>query len=111
MAAHQAITHAWWENRRHQFDLTTSELVLEEAAKGDPQAAEKRLLHLADLPILAVPEDAIQLAPAIVRSTALPEKAYADAVHIATAAIHRTDYLLTWNCTHIANAELLPRVS
>lgn len=52
-----------------------------------------------------------KLGVTIVQKGLLPQTAYPDALHIATAAVHQVDYLLTWNCTHIANAEILPRIA
>lgn len=110
-AAHQQITADWWEGRRADFDLVVSELVVGEASQGDPDAARRRLEALEGIPLLDVTEEARQLAVAVIREGLLPAAAFPDALHIATATIHEVDYLLTWNCAHIANAELLPRVA
>jgi hypothetical protein len=110
-AAHQQISLDWWENRRSDFHLVTSLLVVNEARLGDPAAAERRLAMLTGIPLLEVTDAAQELAVAIVREGLLPPSAYPDALHIATTAVHQVDYLLTWNCNHIANAELLPRIA
>jgi hypothetical protein len=110
-AAHQHITARWWDLRRSCFDVWTSELVLEEAARGDHAAAVRRIGSLDGIPLLKVTTEASRLASEIVRAHLLPDRAFPDALHIALAAVHAVDYLLTWNCTHIANAELLPRVT
>lgn len=109
-AAHQHVTARWWAHRRVAFELWASELVLEEAARGAPDAAQRRLAVLKDLPLLKVTAEAKILAVEIVKGHLLPERAFPDALHISVAAIHGVDYLLTWNCAHIANAEILPRV-
>ncbi len=109
VAAHQHLTRRWW-NQRDQFELLTSELVLEEASLGDPALAKKRLALLEELHALGITDEASALAHAILRASVLPAKAFADALHISTAAVHSLDYLVTWNCSHIANAQLLPRV-
>lgn len=111
VAAHQEITVHWWERRRHDFDLAVSELVLREAAAGDPEVAQRRLAVLAGLPRLALTEDVLELGAEFVRRRLLPEKAAEDGLHIAVATIHRTDYLLTWNCAHIANPEIQERLA
>lgn len=111
VAAHQEITVHWWERRRHDFDLVVSELVLRESAGGDPEIARLRLAVLAGLPRLALTEEAIWLGTEFVRRRILPEKASEDGLHIAVAAVHRVDYLLTWNCTHIANPEIQERLA
>ncbi len=110
-AAHQLITSTWWSAHRARFDLVTSELVLEEAGRGDSKAAEKRLAALQGIPTVRITSDATALASSIVRENLLPARAFPDALHISISAIYSVEYLLTWNCAHIANAELLPRVT
>ncbi|HEX5720573.1 MAG TPA: type II toxin-antitoxin system VapC family toxin [Thermoanaerobaculia bacterium] len=110
-AAHQLLTARWWSLRRQEFEILTSELVLEEAKRGDPEAAAKRLAAIEGIPLLGVTPAASELAGSIVRAHLLPAKAFPDALHIALASVHAVEYLLTWNCSHIANAELLPRVT
>ena len=106
VAAHQEITHRWWKRRRREFLLYCSQAVIREASAGDKRAAAKRLAALEDLPLLEVNESAKRLAAALVEAAALPDKATEDALHIALATAHGMDYLLTWNCKHIANAEI-----
>ena len=108
-AAHQQITREWW-TRRGVFELYTSRLVVEECRAGDPEAASDRLAALAGVPLLEQTAEAATLAEALMRGVPLPERAAADALHIAIAAVHGVDYLLTWNCTHIANVTLRPRI-
>ncbi len=110
-AAHQLITTRWWSRRRADFGLVISELVLEEAARGDADAAAQRLEALEGIPLLGITSAASDLAGSIVRAHLLPARAFPDALHIAIASVHAVEYLLTWNCSHIANAELLPRVT
>lgn len=110
-AAHQQISLDWWERRRHDFDLVASLLVVNEARLGNPELAAKRLALLEGLLLLEVTAPAQKLAVTMVQKGLLPQTAYPDALHIATAAVHQVDYLLTWNCTHIANAEILPRIA
>lgn len=104
------LTRWWWEVARESFDLVTSELVLLEAAEGDSQAAAERLAILTTLPRLTIPEKATELAAILVSSAALPAKAAVDALHVAVAALHGVDYLLTWNCKHLANATLRAKI-
>jgi hypothetical protein len=87
-----------------------SQVVLEEAAAGDRNEARKRLVAIRGLPSLAINDEAIDLAEAILTSRALPDKAARDATHIAVSAVQRIQYLLTWNCRHLANAEIYPDV-
>jgi len=104
-AAHQQITSAWWE-RRDEFELVVSESVLRECGAGDPDAAQRRLGIVADMPLLLINERALHIAEALVEQGIVPAKAAEDALHIAIATIHGVDYLLTWNCRHIANPEI-----
>jgi predicted nucleic acid-binding protein len=105
-ASHQQITREWWQTRRDHFDIYISQLVLDEAGAGDAEAARERLEALQPCPLLDITSDVEVLAKALMDSLALPPKAVTDAAHIAIAALHGMEFLLTWNCTHIANAEL-----
>lgn len=109
-AAHQQVTQEWWLSCRDSFELFISQIVVQEAGGGDPDAAAQRLEILKDLPLLELTEEVARLAQKLVAQVPLPEKASLDAVHIALAVIHGMDYLLTWNCTHIANALLRGRI-
>jgi predicted nucleic acid-binding protein len=106
MAAHQETTRNWWDDERHNFDLFVSETVIQEAAAGDPAAAERRLEVLREIAELQITDEARQLAKELFENTHLPENAQVDALHIATATTNGMDYLLTWKCRHIANATL-----
>lgn len=110
VAANQQLTRDWWSRRRHDFDLFASAVVIDEAMKGDPARAAERLQLLAEMTVLDVTFAATGLAAALLRETRIPRKAQLDALHIGVAAIHGMDYLLTWNCSHMANANLLPLV-
>ncbi len=104
-AAHQQITLAWWETRS-QYDLVVSESVLRECGAGDPDAAKKRLTVLNDVPLILITEQALDIANSLVAKGIIPAKAAEDALHIAIATVNGVDYLLTWNCRHIANPEI-----
>ena len=108
-AAHRQITREWW-SRRGDFDLYASRLVVEECQAGDPQAAADRMAALAGVPLLELIPEVASLAEVLVRGVPLPAQATADAIHIAITAVHGVDYLVTWNCTHIANVALRSRI-
>jgi hypothetical protein len=108
-AAHQQVTHDWWAGRA-QFELYVSEFVIDEASAGDRSAAAMRLAALRDATMLNTTPGAVSLARELVRMGDLPKSAIVDAFHIAIAAVHGMDYLLSWNCKHIANAAMRGRI-
>ena len=110
VAARQQRTRTWWRTRRAAFDLYVSQVVIDEAKAGDRQAAATRAGFLTGVPMLDMPGGGGDLAAALIEDVPLPRRAAADAAHIAVAAYHGLDFLLTWNLAHIANAELRPRI-
>ena len=104
-AAHQQLTLAWWE-KRGQYELMVSEVVLRECGAGDSESAARRLEVVRDLPLLLITEQAIKIAEDLIKQKIVPLKAIEDALHIAIATAHGVDYLVTWNCRHIANPEI-----
>ncbi|WP_425617566.1 type II toxin-antitoxin system VapC family toxin [Anatilimnocola sp. NA78] len=109
-AARQLLTREWWEYERAEYSLVTSQYVLDEAAEGSPELAAERLAALSGIRLLPLVPDIGAIANEILARTVLPQIATVDALHIAIAVHHRVDYLLTWNCKHIANAKILPRL-
>ncbi len=110
LAGQQQLTLRWWNSRKRHYSVFISELVIEEAGRGDSQAARKRMDAINGLPLLEIDDATIKLGAQILKSGVIPQKAAADAGHIAVAARHGIDYLLTWNCKHIANAEIIRRL-
>jgi hypothetical protein len=106
-AARQRITHEWWAARRFQYDLCVSRIVLDEVSVGDSDAAQRRLSFLDHVPLLDLTTEVDSIASSIMQSGLLPPSAVRDAIHIAVSAVHAVDYLLTWNCRHIANATII----
>jgi hypothetical protein len=104
IAGHQQVTKEWWEKRGYAFQLYISQLVVDEASAGDPVAARERLKVLQGLPLLDITPEVTELASGILASGRIPRKVATDAAHIAIAAVHGMDFLVTWNCAHIANA-------
>jgi predicted nucleic acid-binding protein len=111
IAAHQQITHEWWELRRNHFELYISQIVIQEAEKGNKEAAAKRLKIINTMPLLEFKEEALELTKAYIQQKCLPKKAFNDASHIAIATIYGIKYFLTWNCKHIANAEIQKKIA
>ncbi len=110
-AARQHVTAEWWEKRRQEFELYTSEVVLEEVAAGDETFAAKRLALLADLPLVDFVPEVEEIAAALIDEGKLPQTAAADAFHHALAAVSEMDILLTWNYRHLANGRIAGEVA
>lgn len=108
VAAHQQITHEWWQSRRQSYDLCVSQLVRKEAGAGDSQAARERVEVSQAMTLLETTEQALELAKELILAGALPVKAADDALPIAIGAVNGIPYLLTWNCRHLANATMRP---
>ena len=106
VAAHQEITRKWWRNKRNSFNLYISQLVLNEISAGDTEMARIRLKTVKAFPELDITAEVTALASQILSVGIIPKKAATDAAHIAIAAVHGMNFLMTWNCTHIANAKL-----
>ena len=103
VSAHQKMTHDWWSHHRRKFDLVASSLVVEEIGEGNVKKALQRLELIKGVRLLAITQEVLNLATLFIKKGPLPEKAKDDAFHIATATVHSIDYLLSWNCKHIAN--------
>ena len=110
MAANLEITREWWSRRKNDFEFFVSQVVIKESGAGDPDAAKRRLEFLRPFPRLDISVEVESLAAKLIFDVPLPPKAQADALHIAVAAVHEMNYLVTWNCTHIANATLRSKI-
>jgi hypothetical protein len=111
VAGHQQTTQEWWASRRSEFECLVSQVVIDEASVGDPAEVQKRLAIIDGLPTLAITDDANALTRAIMAAGILPPHVVRDAAHVAVAAVHAVDYLLTWNCKHLANAQITRRIA
>jgi predicted nucleic acid-binding protein len=106
VAGHQQITKDWIDSQSQEFDVFISELVINECSDGDISAAQQRLQCIEKYAVLTLKPEVPALARELVDSGVIPSKCPEDAIHIALATLHGIDYLLTWNCKHIANAQL-----
>jgi predicted nucleic acid-binding protein len=109
--SHQKITEEWWEVKRYDYDLFISQIVIDEITAGDSRLAAKRNELIADLPMLEYNSDIEKLAHRYHAYLGLPEKSFRDAFHIAFATYYEMDYLLTWNCRHLANAAIRSKLT
>jgi len=106
VAAHQKITQKWWKYKRNNFNIYISQLVLNEISAGNSEMARERLKAVKAFPELDINDEVSTLASYILATGIIPKKAATDAAHIATAAVHGMNFLMTWNCAHIANAKI-----
>ena len=108
--AHQQITSEWWSKAVKRFDVYISEVVVEEAAAGNKESAEQRLNKLKGFPYLELTEKVEKIARIYMEKMCIPKKALRDAAHLAVASVHNIDYLVTWNCVHLANGEIIKKL-
>lgn len=107
--AHQEVTRRWWR-QRGTFELFASPLVVEEAGRSDSMGRSRRRRLLRNLPLLEITDDTRAVARRLLEGGPLPDRAEVDALHIGVAAVHGMEYLVTWNCRHIANARMRPQI-
>jgi len=103
VAAYQEITQDWWENELPKHDAFISQFVIEEIEKGDAAQAAKRLNAVANLPLLELPDQVLELAERYLSELNIPRKSRIDAFHIAAAVVNGMDFIVSWNFHHIAN--------
>jgi hypothetical protein len=106
VSANIQVTREWWDTRRSDFQLYSSQAVVKETSQGDAAISSQRLELIRNLALLDLNQSVLDLAEQFLGRSNLPAKADVDAVHIAAATVHGMDYLLTWNCKHIANAQI-----
>ncbi len=111
LAANMKVTQDWWNICRSSFILYASEIVEDEAVRGDPAIASQRLNLLQSLMLLDLTEAALELAQEFLQQSNLPPKASNDALHMALATVYGLNYLLTWSCKHMANAQIQRKLS
>ena len=111
VAANTKVTQDWWAFCRNDFTIYASELVEDEATRGDKAIAVRRLNLLKPIAYLNITEEAIELAQEFLQQSNLPPKASNDSIHIALATVYGLNYLLTWNCKHMANAQIQKKLS
>lgn len=109
--AHQQITRVWWENRLTDFHVYISPIVLEEVREGDPEQAQRRLEVLGQFQVLEASDAVERLASRYMSEFKFPGSAIRDAAHLAFACVYEIDFLVTWNCAHIANGEIIRRLA
>jgi len=104
LAADIARTREWWDSERPAYDCFLSAAVLDELATGDYPNKESCLTLVEALPLLEINREVLEIAQVYQARGLMPKPPSADALHVALASFYRMDFLLTWNCRHIANA-------
>jgi len=106
LAAHQEITHEWWDGVLPSLDPYISQIVFDEISRGDADAAQRRLAAVDEFNVLEMTADVVSLADAYFDALSIPQKARNDSFHLALAVYHGMDYLVSWNCTHISSGRV-----
>lgn len=105
VVARRDWTREWWDEHRSEYELLTSQAVLHELQRGTYPHQAEAVAMLKDIPILDIGTDVRDAAVAYLTNFVMPSDPGGDALHLALASVHRCDYLLTWNCRHLANAK------
>lgn len=109
-ATRQLLTRRWWD-RRADYELFVSEVVIRECKAGDGDAVNRRIAAVGDIPLLSLTDQAAYVAQLLLSEGIMPAKAAEDALHIAIAAVHKVDFLLRWNFKHIANPVIQAQIA
>ena len=104
VVARRQWTRQWWHDAASRCELVTSVAVLDEIGAGEPAASATRLALVRDLPVLAVDVAVAEIVATYIRHKVMPADPAGDALHLALASYHKCDFLVTWNCQHLANA-------
>ena len=104
VVARREWTRQWWADARERYELVTSTAVLDELAGDVPERSAQRLALVRGLPLLPVEPAIIEVVQAYIRHKVMPADPSGDALRLALASLHRCDFLVTWNCRHLANA-------
>jgi hypothetical protein len=104
IVARRNWTRQWWDSAPIHYRLVTSLAVIEELERGDQEKAAERLSLIGDLPLLPIEPEITEIVSAYIRHQVMPADPGGDAFHLALASLHKCDFLATWNCRHLANA-------
>jgi hypothetical protein len=104
MLARRSWTREWWDDHRSHFDLVTSEAVLDELENGEFPQKSDALVLMQSIPLLEINEAIGEIVAAYIKHHVMPADPVGDALHLALASFHQCDFLRTWNCRHLANA-------
>jgi predicted nucleic acid-binding protein len=98
------VTRGWWDTESHKYDIFISDLVWEEIERGNYPTKQELIEFISDIPILEPAEELLAIVQTYLQNQVMPSRDIGDAFHLAYASFYKMDYLLTWNCKHLANA-------
>jgi predicted nucleic acid-binding protein len=104
VVARRQWTRQWWATAAARYELVTSAAVLDELGGGSPERSTQRLDLVRNLPLLRVEPAIAEIVRTYVAHKVMPADPAGDALHLALASYHKCDFLVTWNCVHLANA-------
>jgi hypothetical protein len=104
IVARREWTRRWWATAHERYELVTSPAVLDELSGGDPSRVAERLALVGQLPLLAIDPSVAEIVETYIRHKVMPADLGGDALDLALASYHKCDFLVTWNCLHLANA-------
>ena len=104
MVSRRDWTRDWWDNHRHNYEIVTSEAVLDELRKGSHPKKTETLELIQDIPLAPITEDIVEIVSSYINHHVMPSDPAGDALHLAIASFYKCDFLITWNCKHLANA-------
>lgn len=104
MIARRESTQRWWVNEGPNYDLVTSAFVLGELQEGDYPGKQDALTLISDVPLLEIAPEIEEIVAVYAARRLMPCRDLGDAYHLAVASFYGVDFLLTWNCRHLANA-------
>jgi hypothetical protein len=104
MVARRQWTRDWWDNRSQKYELFTSDAVIDELERGEFASRDEALALMLGIPLLRIDQPVIDSVDAYIRHRVMPDDPAGDALHLSIASNHKCDFILTWNCRHLANA-------
>ncbi len=104
MVARRNWTREWWDNHIRYYEPVTSEAVFDELSRGNYPNKDEKLSLIDKLPVLSIESEISEIVDVYIQHKLMPADPLGDALHLAIASFYRCDFLLTWNCTHLANA-------
>lgn len=104
IVAQREWTRQWWSQAPDRFELVTSPAVLDELSRGIPERGSERISLMEHVPILPIVPAIDEIVRTYLKHKLMPQDPTGDALHLAVASLHKCDFLVTWNCRHLANA-------